>query len=430
MAIEVNVTSFGQSLLVKALNNECPIMFTNMKFGNGDKPEDYHNMTDLVNPLVTCPISKIEKGENYVQITSNFSNNDVVDNFSLTEIGVFAMDQDGIQVEKTVESSGITDVSINSSDFAAKVAGNAGEYLFTYAGDEWMLGEIVILPEQFGMEITGSPSAGDTITVTMTIEASNLGTSLFAYVNQSEDPEPMYNSSSIKMKENSFSVLIIVDDAENVTASVKSLNFVTLAQFEDHIHDYNNPHKVSARAIGLGNVPNVTTNDQTPTFVKTNSLEELRSGETLSTLFGKIAKAVSELISHLNNKSNPHKVTAAQVGAATANHNHSASDFNSGTMPVNRGGTGKSEWVENAIVYADGPASLGQISPPDVPSLLAQQPTGSPYYISVTGLTFYSAGENEPDSRTMLWIDTTPETGGLKYFDGTKWSHVPVAYTE
>lgn len=43
---------------------------------------------------------------------------------------------------------------------------------------------------------------------------------------------------------------------------------------------------------------------------------------------------------HTADKNNPHAVTAAQVGAAAASHNHSAAAITSGTLPVSRGGTG------------------------------------------------------------------------------------------
>lgn len=76
-----------------------------------------------------------------------------------------------------------------------------------------------------------------------------------------------------------------------------------------------NPHGVTKSDIGLGNVPNVATNNQTPTYTASSSLTGLTSGEKLSVAFGKIAKAVSDLISHIGNKSNPHGVTASQVGA-------------------------------------------------------------------------------------------------------------------
>ena len=75
--------------------------------------------------------------------------------------------------------------------------------------------------------------------------------------------------------------------------------------------------------VGLGNVPNVSTNNQTPTYTEATPLAKLTSGEKLSAAMGKIAKAITDIISHIGNKNNPHGVTAAQTGAATADHNHS-----------------------------------------------------------------------------------------------------------
>ena len=41
---------------------------------------------------------------------------------------------------------------------------------------------------------------------------------------------------------------------------------------------------------------------------------------------------------------------------------------------------------------------------------------------------FY-AGTSAPSNTSLLWIDTTANTGGLKYYNGSAWTHVPVAYT-
>lgn len=76
----------------------------------------------------------------------------------------------------------------------------------------------------------------------------------------------------------------------------------------------NNPHGISPADIGLGNVPNVSTNNQTPTYEEASENSELSSGEVLSTAFGKLAKIVKSVIAHITNKSNPHEVTKAQVG--------------------------------------------------------------------------------------------------------------------
>ncbi|MCI8527740.1 MAG: BppU family phage baseplate upper protein [Lachnospiraceae bacterium] len=87
-----------------------------------------------------------------------------------------------------------------------------------------------------------------------------------------------------------------------------------------HLADFANPHKVDKTQVGLGNVPNVTTNDQTPTYTESASLTKLASGEKLSVAFGKISKAVSDLMSHLTNTNNPHKTNKAHVGLSNADN--------------------------------------------------------------------------------------------------------------
>lgn len=76
----------------------------------------------------------------------------------------------------------------------------------------------------------------------------------------------------------------------------------------------------SKSMVGLENVPNVTTNDQTPTYTPATSLTGLTSGEKISLAFGKIAKAITDLISHIGNKSNPHSVTKSQVGLSNVDN--------------------------------------------------------------------------------------------------------------
>lgn len=97
-------------------------------------------------------------------------------------------------------------------------------------------------------------------------------------------------------------------------ADAKSAGTTAQTNLNTHIADTGNPHSVTKSQVGLGNVPNVTTNDQTPTYTTASANANLTSGEKLSVAFGKIAKAISSLISHLANTSNPHSVTKAQVG--------------------------------------------------------------------------------------------------------------------
>lgn len=45
-------------------------------------------------------------------------------------------------------------------------------------------------------------------------------------------------------------------------------------------------------------------------------------------------------------------------------------------------------------------------------------------------VTVFVAGTKAPTDTKVLWIDTTPTDGGLKYHNGKAWVHVPVAYAE
>ncbi len=129
-----------------------------------------------------------------------------------------------------------------------------------------------------------------------------------------------------------INIPLTVADVNNVTVDIDSLVYPTLKQFEDevntrktedeelqnslnvHITDTSNPHGVTAEQIGLDKVPNVATNDQTPTYSQNSTLSNIVSGEKISVSFGKIMKAIADLISHIGSKSNPHSVTKSQVG--------------------------------------------------------------------------------------------------------------------
>lgn len=125
-----------------------------------------------------------------------------------------------------------------------------------------------------------------------------------------------------------FGFYIAIATTETISIEMEFTGIVTAKQFDDyklvtdetlntlneHTKNTENPHKVTAQQVGLGNVPNVTTDNQTPTFTQSSTLSEINSGEKLSTLFGKIKKAIVDLISHLANTNNPHSVTKSQVG--------------------------------------------------------------------------------------------------------------------
>jgi|GEM_PF-3494261 len=167
------------------------------------------------------------------------------------------------------------------------------------------------------------------------------GTLLYAYQYTPEGESDYIPASADKVLETQMDVLVYIGDAENVTASIsQSLVYASRAELEAHVQNKGNPHKVTAEQVGLGNVSNVSTNDQTPTYTEASAIAKLKSGEKLSIAFGKISKSVSSLIAHMKNGENPHKVTAEQVGAAKSSHKHSTNDLTGGVLGVARGGTG------------------------------------------------------------------------------------------
>ena len=237
------------------------IEFTKGKFGDGVRStENITELTDLIHPLGELPISKKSVKNSTIITTTQFSNRvggSILSTFYLMEIGLFA---------KVVNADGTDD-------------DEHPETLIGYAFD----------------------GHGDKI----------IGTSLSEFI---------------------INIPLTVANADNVIVDIDSLVYPTLKQFEDevntrktedeelqnslnvHITDTSNPHGVTAEQIGLDKVPNVATNDQTPTYSQNSSLSNITSGEKLSVSFGKIMKAIADLISHIGSKSNPHSVTKSQVG--------------------------------------------------------------------------------------------------------------------
>ncbi len=237
------------------------IEFTKGKFGDGVRStENITELTDLIHPLGELPISKKSVKNSTIITTTQFSNRvggSILPTFYLMEIGLFA---------KVVNADGTDD-------------DEHPETLIGYAFD----------------------GHGDKI----------IGTSLSEFI---------------------INIPLTVADVNNVTVDIDSLVYPTIKQFEDefntrnteyeelqnslnvHITDTSNPHCVTAEQIGLDKVPNVATNDQTPTYSQNSSLSNITSGEKLSVSFGKIMKAIADLISHIGSKSNPHSVTKSQVG--------------------------------------------------------------------------------------------------------------------
>lgn len=115
---------------------------------------------------------------------------------------------------------------------------------------------------------------------------------------------------------------------------------------------------VTKEAVGLGNVPNVSTNDQTPTYTEASTFATLTSGEKLSTAFGKLKLAVTNLINHIANKSNPHSVTKSQIGLGNVTNESKTTMFTSptftGTPKVSSSSAYTTAKLRNIVFWTSG----------------------------------------------------------------------------
>lgn len=153
---------------------------------------------------------------------------------------------------------------------------------------------------------------------------------------------------------------VFIGELDDVTAILAdSSEYAKASEFKNHVEDKNNPHGVTKIHVGLGNVPNVTPENQQPIFsnaygtvtvsavndvatgavIKKTTFANIASGERMGSILNKIRTAFYVVLNHLNG-SNPHSITPKLIGAAAISHNHSASDINKGILGIPRGGTG------------------------------------------------------------------------------------------
>jgi hypothetical protein len=88
-----------------------------------------------------------------------------------------------------------------------------------------------------------------------------------------------------------------------------------------------NPHGTTASEVGLGNVPNVSTNDQTPTFSEASTRNNIASGEKLSVILGKIAKFFNDLKTVAFSGSYTDLTNQPQINGNTLTGNKTTSDL-------------------------------------------------------------------------------------------------------
>lgn len=85
-------------------------------------------------------------------------------------------------------------------------------------------------------------------------------------------------------------------------------NTQDIASINAFISRRDNPTEVTKAQVGLGNVPNVTTNNQTPTISNVSTWNDipLGTGTNLATILSKARAGLAALDTHVNDEDNPH----------------------------------------------------------------------------------------------------------------------------
>ena len=143
--------------------------------------------------------------------------------------------------------------------------------------------------------------------------ATEDGGLLYVYDNCGEDAQHIVGTTGAESTRKRIRLTLDISDVAEVTVSNPSILYVayddyeaTVAQLREglaeggermdsHLADTGNPHGVTKEQVGLGDVPNVPTNDQAPTFSQAAARENIKSGEKLSLIFGKVMKWFADL---------------------------------------------------------------------------------------------------------------------------------------
>lgn len=156
---------------------------------------------------------------------------------------------------------------------------------------------------------------------------------LYAYCNSGDQYDYIPAGTDGRTIKADLTLLIAIGDAEDVSARIgDGAVYVTRAAFEEHLRA-SNPHGLTKEDVGLGNVENLSAEDLKPVFSNTASTIDFSNGDKLGVILGKLKNLVSLFNIH-RNASNPH------AGAASKDHKHSAADITSGSVALERGGTG------------------------------------------------------------------------------------------
>lgn len=159
---------------------------------------------------------------------------------------------------------------------------------------------------------------------------------------------------------------IYIGDLDNITATVAdSTEYATKKDLKDHTNE-TNPHNTTAADVGLGNVPNVKTEDQTPDFVTSEltTMTNIKPKERLYVILTKAHDFFRRFKNHFEDSIRHISSTerTSWNNKSDKDHKHSATDITSGTLQVARGGTGQSALAKNAVITGNGTDKVNTVT--------------------------------------------------------------------
>lgn len=277
--IQPVVTNAGRGALAKALAAKEPITFTRMGIGTGRKTEKIEAITALASEKMSLPVSQVKAPQLYdFRVAGRLTNFEVEEEFTVTEIGIFAK------------------------------VGNDPEVLYMYtsaeAGDliPQKREAILVRDYEFNVRISSNGEAKVTYLPSTSTLAKKI--EVDAVQNDLDDFKP-----TVFTKEEGRA---LTDKAEKVGQDLTA-----------HKGDKSNPHGVTKSQVGLGNVANVP---QASKVEFDSHVGNTGIHVTTSEKANWNSKANgADLTGHTTNKNNPHEVTKSQVGLSNVDNVKQAS---------------------------------------------------------------------------------------------------------
>jgi hypothetical protein len=118
----------------------------------------------------------------------------------------------------------------------------------------------------------------------------------YTYVGENADYIPAHDSG--RTVQIQMTIVVAIGDAEDVSAVlIDAAAYATREEFEDHIHDYENPHHVNKEQVGLEKVENNFFVDNDIVVDQLTTAANVQTGDTLREAMSKIWYWIQKIVS-------------------------------------------------------------------------------------------------------------------------------------